>query len=68
MTGLKTNSLVLKIWQEELADDQEGVRIRGEIRDPVKRETKYFNDWPSLITVLERCLDIEKADCLPHDD
>ncbi|MFK7805525.1 MAG: hypothetical protein AB8G95_28105 [Anaerolineae bacterium] len=51
MEKMKTRSLVLKLWQEELAGERLG--LRGEVRDPLKRETKYFSDWSGLKAILE---------------
>lgn len=54
---MKTRSLVLKIWQEEIASDLMG--LRGEVRDPVKRETKYFSNWAGLKAILESSLVVD---------
>ncbi len=50
-TQMKTRSLVLKLWQEDMSGDL--MRLRGEVRDPVKRETQYFGDWAELKAILE---------------
>ena len=50
MDRLKTKSVVLKLWQEELLDN--AVVFRGEVRDPITRKTKYFDSWSQLQTIL----------------
>ena len=50
MDQLKTKSLVLKLWQEELLDNAVG--FRGEVRDPMNRKIKYFSSWSELQTIL----------------
>jgi len=45
------------MWQEEVAGQQ--MELRGEVRDPVKRETKYFSDWGQLKAILESNLTAE---------
>ena len=50
MDRLKTKSLVLKLWQEELLDSAVG--FRGEVRDPMNRKTEYFSSWSELQLIL----------------
>ena len=64
MEQIKTRSLVLKLWQEELCGETFG--FRGEVRDPVSRETKYFTDWKGLQMILESNLSIDDQPSQPR--
>lgn len=64
MERLKTRSLIIKMWEEELSDDSVG--MRGEVRDPLNRETKYFSDWPMLKAILEASLGREMERNIAH--
>jgi hypothetical protein len=39
---------VIRIWEENLGNDQ--VECRGQVQDVLSGESRYFRDWPTLIS------------------
>jgi hypothetical protein len=46
--------LTVRIWQEDLGDGW--VEWRGKIQDVTSGETRYFQDWYSLVLALQTML------------
>jgi len=46
-----THLFTVRLWHEDLGAGQ--TEWRGEIRDVVSGEVRYFRDWPTLIALLQ---------------
>jgi hypothetical protein len=44
----------VRVWLEELGAGQ--TEWRGEVRDVVSGEVRYFRDWPTLVTLVQAML------------
>jgi hypothetical protein len=45
----------IRLWQEEL--DADHVEWRGEVKNIVSGEVRYFRDWSTLARLLPRMID-----------
>jgi hypothetical protein len=50
----RTHLFTVRVWLEELGAGQ--TEWRGEVRDVVSGEVRYFRDWPALVAVVQAML------------
>ena len=50
----RTHLFTVRVWLEELGAGQ--TEWRGEVRDVLSGEVRYFRDWPALVTLLQAML------------
>jgi hypothetical protein len=50
----------VRLWREDLGAGQR--EWRGEVRDVVSGERRYFRDWPALIASLQALLAAQELD------
>lgn len=48
---LPSHLFTLRLWTEGVGDDPAG--WRGQVRHVLSGETRYFRDWPTLISHLD---------------
>jgi hypothetical protein len=51
---LQSHLFTVRLWKEDLGDGRS--EWRGQVRDALKRQTRYFRDWQTLSTFLEEQL------------
>jgi chemotaxis methyl-accepting protein methylase len=49
-----THLLTVRMWAEVVGNDQ--AEWRGQVRHVTSGETRYFRDWPALVTFLREML------------
>jgi hypothetical protein len=50
----RTHLFTVRMWLEELGAGQ--TEWRGEVRDVVSGEVRYFRDWPTLVALVQAML------------
>jgi hypothetical protein len=50
----RTHLFTVRVWLEELGAGQR--EWRGEVRDVVSGEVRYFRDWPTLVALVQAML------------
>lgn len=51
---LESHLFTVRLWKEDLGDGRS--EWRGQVRDAIKRQTRYFRDWQTLSGFLEERL------------
>jgi hypothetical protein len=59
----RTHLFTVRVWLEELGAGQ--TEWRGEVRDVVSGEVRYFRDWPTLVALVQAMLPKKGGTGLP---
>ena len=52
---LQSRLFTVRLWREDLGDGRS--EWRGQVRDALRRHTRYFRDWQTLAAFLEEQLE-----------
>lgn len=55
--GIDSHAFVIRIWLEEVANNDNPVLWRGQITHVLDRQHRYFQDLPSILSFIEPYLE-----------
>ncbi len=61
----RSHLFTVRMWQEELGAGQ--TEWRGKVQHVLSGQTRYFRDWPALLTHVQAMLEDAKPDRDPEE-
>ena len=56
---IKSHRFLLRVWEEEIGDGRR--EVRGQLKHILTGETAYFREWPNLLLLLQRRLEVTQV-------